>query len=103
MGYDSGMDNGDSGEELAEVSAAERESNVEMVVVGDDSVDPMDDTLSRWWKGRRWCLEGFAEILGDSPRRLQTEFSSFSGKLGDIPPKTDISDGTESGKGGGLV
>lgn len=103
LGYDNGIDMGDSGDELGEVSAAERESNVEMVVVGDDSVDPMDDTLSRCWNGRR-CFEGFAETLGDVPRRVCTPFSSsLSGKLGDIPPKTDIKDGNESGMGGGLV
>ena len=47
--YDNGIDKGDSGEELAEVSAAELESKVEIVVVGDESVDPVaiDDTLSR--------------------------------------------------------
>lgn len=55
------MDNGDSGEELGDVSGADGESNVEMVVVGDDSADPVvtDETLSWCWKGR--CFEGLVE------------------------------------------
>lgn len=50
FGYDNGRDEGDSGEELGEVSVMEVVSNVEMVVVGEDSVDSdgiEDDTLSR--------------------------------------------------------
>lgn len=48
------MEEGDSGDELGEVSGAtEGESKVEMVVVGEESAEPevMDDTLVRWWKG----------------------------------------------------
>lgn len=43
------MEDGDSGEELGEVSGAEGESKVETVVVGEESVEPevMDETLSR--------------------------------------------------------
>jgi len=43
------MEDGDSGEELGEVSGAEGESKVEIVVVGEESVEPevMDETLSR--------------------------------------------------------
>lgn len=49
VGYDNGMDDGDSGEELGEVSTAEGGSKVDMVVVGDESVEPdvIDDILSR--------------------------------------------------------
>jgi hypothetical protein len=69
LGYESGTDNGDSGEELGEVSGAEGESNMEAAVVGDDSVDPVviDETLSRCWKGRR-CLEPLAEAWLCAPR-----------------------------------
>lgn len=47
------MEDGDSGEELGEVSGAEGESKVEIVVVGEESEEPevMEDTLSRWRKG----------------------------------------------------
>ena len=48
------MEVGDSGDELGEVSGPEAESNVEMVVVGEESVDAevMDEMLSRCLKGR---------------------------------------------------
>lgn len=45
------MEDGDSGDELGEVSgAAEGESKVEMVVVGEESAEPevMEETLVRW-------------------------------------------------------
>lgn len=53
LGYDNGMEEGDSGEELGEVSAADGESKVEMVVVGEDSVEAeaTDETLSRCRNG----------------------------------------------------
>lgn len=43
------IDVGDSGEELGEVSVTDGESNVEIVVVGDESVDSdaTDDMLCR--------------------------------------------------------
>lgn len=49
LGYGRGMDEGDSGEELGEVSGTEVVSKVEMVVVGEESVDSdaADETLSR--------------------------------------------------------
>lgn len=49
FGYDRGIEDGDSGEELGEVSGAEGESKVETVVVGDESEEPevTEDTLSR--------------------------------------------------------
>lgn len=43
------MEDGDSGEELGEVSGAEGESKVDIVVVGEESEDEViEDTLSRW-------------------------------------------------------
>lgn len=99
------MDNGDSGEELGEVSVAEAESNVEMVVVGDDSDDPVviDETLSRCWKGSR-CLELLAETWLNAPRgRFSLFSSSLSGSSDGMPPKTDMNDGNESGMDGELV
>lgn len=55
LGYDMGIAEGDSGDELGEISPVEGESKGEIVVVGDDSVETevMDDTLSRWGEGRR--------------------------------------------------
>lgn len=54
LGYDKGIAEGDSGEELGEISPVEGESKGEIVVVGDDSVEPevMEDTLSGWGEGR---------------------------------------------------
>lgn len=45
---------GDSGDELGEMSPPPGESNGEMVVVGEDSVEAeaVDETLSRWGEGR---------------------------------------------------
>jgi hypothetical protein len=47
------MAEGDSGEELGEISPPEGESKGEIVVVGEDSVDVevIDETLSRWGLG----------------------------------------------------
>ena len=47
--YDKGMADGDSGDELGEISPPEGESKGEIVVVGEDSVDAewVDDTLLR--------------------------------------------------------
>lgn len=55
LGYVRGMDGGDSGEELGEVSGTEVVSKVEMVVVGEESVDSdaAEETLSRCWKERQ--------------------------------------------------
>ena len=52
--YDSGIDVGDSGDELGDVSEVIGESKVETVVVGEESADPevTEETLSRCWKGR---------------------------------------------------
>lgn len=49
LGYERGMAEGDSGEELGEISPPEGESNGEIVVVGEDSVEPevIDEILSR--------------------------------------------------------
>lgn len=49
------MAEGDSGDELGDISPVEGESKGDIVVVGDDSVeaDVTDDTLSRWGEGRR--------------------------------------------------
>lgn len=48
LGYDIGRAEGDSGEELGDVSVTEGVSKVDMVVVGDDPVDSdrADDILS---------------------------------------------------------
>lgn len=47
----------DSGDEEAELSEGSGESNVELAVVGDDSVDSenRDGTLPRWMKGLLCC------------------------------------------------
>lgn len=49
------MTEGDSGEELGEISPPEGESKGEMVVVGEDSVEAeaVEDILSRWGRRRR--------------------------------------------------
>lgn len=53
LGYVRGMAEGDSGEELGEISPPEGESKGEIVVVGEDSVEAevIDETLSRWGFG----------------------------------------------------
>lgn len=60
LGYETDMADGDSGDELGEMSPPPGESKGEMVVVGDDSVDAevMDETLSRWGEGSRRVLTG---------------------------------------------
>lgn len=114
LGYDRGIEDGDSGEELGEVSGAEGESKVETVVVGEESVEPdvIEDTLSRWWKGSgRREDEGWAEPCegtrsGWSGAGLWWWWSlslSLSGSRDEIPPKTDIKEGNESGCDGALV
>ena len=53
-----GREDGDSGEELGEVSVIEVVSKVEIVVVGEESVDsemPDDETLLRCSKERGGC------------------------------------------------
>ena len=60
------MANGDSGEELGDMSPVEGESNgeIEIVVVGEDSVEPevIDETLSRCGRGRKRLEEGLTGI-----------------------------------------
>ena len=105
LGYGSGIDNGDSGEELGEISGTVGESNVEIVVVGEESDDPVviDETLWRCWKGSR-CFELFAEALLEAPRgRFSLLSSSLSEICDEMSPKTDMNDGKESGMDGGLV
>jgi hypothetical protein len=60
FGYETDMADGDSGDELGEMSPPPGESKGEMVVVGEDSVeaDVMDETLSRCGEGRRRVLTG---------------------------------------------
>lgn len=60
FGYETDMAEGDSGDELGEMSPPPGESKGEMVVVGEDSVDTevMDETLSRWGEGSRRVLTG---------------------------------------------
>jgi len=55
LGYDKDMTEGDSGEELGEISPPKGESKGEMVVVGEDSVEAeaVEDILSRWGRRRR--------------------------------------------------
>lgn len=54
------MAEGDSGEELGEISPPPGESKGELVVVGEDSVEAevMDETLSRCGEGRARVLTG---------------------------------------------
>lgn len=106
LGNDKGIADGDSGEELGVVSAANGESNVEIVVVGDESADPEvtdDEILARCRKG-----SGRRDVLtvtcGGNLRGLSAALcSSPSANLGEIPPNTDIKEGKESGSDGGLV
>lgn len=105
LGNDNGIADGDSGEELGVVSAATGESNVEIVVVGDESVDPevTDEILVRCRKG-----SGRRDVLmvtcGGTLRGLSAALCSPpSANLGEIPPNTDVKDGNESGSDGGLV
>jgi hypothetical protein len=60
FGYETDMADGDSGDELGEMSPPPGESKGEMVVVGEDSVeaDVMDETLSRCGEGRKRVLTG---------------------------------------------
>lgn len=60
FGYETDMAEGDSGEELGEISPPPGESKGEMVVVGEDSVEAevMDETLSRCGEGRTRVLTG---------------------------------------------
>lgn len=103
--YDSGMDVGDSGEELGDVSAPEGESKVEMVVVGEESVDAdvIDEMLSRCLKGRGRRDVLTVTLVGTSRGLTAVACSSLSAMLGGLPPNTDIKDGNESGTDGGLV
>jgi hypothetical protein len=103
--YDNGMDVGDSGEELGDVSGAEGESNVEMVVVGEESVeaDVIDEMLSRCWKGRGRRDVLTVTLVGTLRGLTAVVWSWLSARLGGVPPNTDIKDGNESGADGGLV
>lgn len=60
FGYETDMAEGDSGDELGEISPPQGESKGEMVVVGEDSVETevMDETLSRWGEGSSRVLTG---------------------------------------------
>lgn len=60
FGYETGMAEGDSGEELGEISPPPGESKGEIVVVGEDSVEAevIDETLSRCGEGTRRVLTG---------------------------------------------
>lgn len=67
LGYERGMAEGDSGEELGDISPPEGESKGEIVVVGEDSVEVevIDEMLSRWGLGdgsRRRVDEVFTGI-----------------------------------------
>lgn len=104
FGYN-GIDEGDSGDELGEVSVAEVESNVETVVVGDESVDSnaTDEMLWRCGKGR----EGFEVVTATGEGRPKGCAATLSSLLPvlrvGIPPNTDMNDGNEAGNGGELV
>ncbi|KAJ9343840.1 hypothetical protein DTO027B6_3665 [Paecilomyces variotii] len=101
-----GMDEGDSGDELGDVSVTEGESKVETVVVGDESVDSdvTDETLSRCLKGRK-CRDVLTVTLdGRRPSVCVPILSSFlPTRRCDIPPKTDMNDGNDAGTDGALV
>lgn len=101
-----GMDEGDSGEELGDVSATDGESNVEMVVVGEESAEPdvTEEILARCWKGKGRRVEVLMVTLVGRRRGLSAVFrASFSGKSSVRPPKTDMKEGNESGSVGALV
>jgi hypothetical protein len=96
---------GDSGEELGDVSVTDGESNVEMVVVGDESVDSdvIDETLCRCTKGRGpdgtslgrsfTVCESFSDVnVSVLPSRPSREL--------DPAPNTDMKDGNETGSEG---
>jgi hypothetical protein len=85
------------------MSPVEGESNGEIVVVGEDSVEPevIDETLSRCTEGKRrreFVLTG----TWAGTWRGWIECSSSLYRAGN-PPYTDINDGNESGKDSGLV
>lgn len=102
--YESGIEVGDSGDEFGEVSEVIGESNVETVVVGDESADPdvTEEMLSRCWKGRGRRRLLPAALVGNLYGCI-FDCSSFSKDIGESPPNTDINDGNESGSDGGLV
>lgn len=60
FGYETDMAEGDSGEELGEISPPPGESKGEIVVVGEDSVEAecIDDTLSRCGEGKMCVSTG---------------------------------------------
>lgn len=106
FGHGNGIDEGESGDELGEVSVPVGESNVEMVLVGDESVDSeaSDEMLWRCGRGR----EGFAVETATGEVRPKGCVATPSSllpalKAEDIPPNTDMNDGNEAGKGGELV
>lgn len=98
---------GDSGEELGEVSVADGESNVEMVVVGDESVDSdaTDDMLCRCWKGRVLGCNSLGCSFGVCDGLSAVNDSTLSSLLpsrepDDPDPNTDMKDGNETGTDG---
>lgn len=101
FGYDTDIAEGDSGEELGEISPPEGESKGETVVVGEDSVEAvvMDETLSRCGEGRR-CREVLTGTWVGTWRGWMVSSSLYRGGSS---PKTDINEGNESGKDGGEV
>lgn len=103
------IDVGDSGEELGEVSVTDGESNVEIVVVGDESVDSdtTDDMLCRCWKGSEFgcdslgCSFGVCEGLSAVNASNRSSLPSREPEPGPGPvPNTDMKDGNETGVAG---
>ena len=102
---------GDSGEELGVVSVTEAESKVEMVVVGDESVDSefMEDRLSRWGNGNRKCESVGFDVCKkfcccwrspyDGPVPSPPSSLTLPRMLEPVP-NTDMNDGNETGKDG---
>lgn len=102
---------GDSGEELGEVSVTDGESNVEIVVVGDESVDSdvTEDMLCRCWKGREpscdslGCSFGVCDGLSVNVSNLSSLPSREPPAPAPTPapvPNTDMKEGNETGNDG---
>jgi hypothetical protein len=107
LGYTSGIGEGDSGDELGEVSVTTGESNIEIVVVGEESVDSdgIDEMLSRR-EGSDGCevevrnLEESSNVC-DLDELSPSWFPDFTPEF--IAPNTDIRDGNVAGIGEELI
>ena len=91
---------GDSGEELGEGSV--RESIVEMVVVGEESVDSKVDVESLRNTGKEWWLlcEGLLRVFAVLFAAMAVVLSSSLASCTPTPfPNTDMNDGKEASSG----